>query len=55
MGSANPEGQKPFSEVGRLNAEIITNKGLSEKERDELKRKVNRLMGREFYVGVSNG
>ena len=46
------EYQKPFSEVGRLNAEIITNKDLTDDERDALKREVNELMGRDFYKDV---
>ena len=63
MGS---EFQKPFSEQGRLNAEIITRKSycgtakLGEwcecdhcgGERDDLKRRVNKLMGRKFYGDV---
>ena len=52
MGNANPEAQKPYTEIGRLNAEIITNKELSESDRNELKRKVNKLMNRDFYKNV---
>ena len=66
---SNTEFQKPFSEAGRLNAELLTRKrycsvkplkwawGNSEwcdcqfclEERRNLKRKVNKLMGRKFY------
>jgi len=65
MGS---EFQKPFSEQGRLNAEIITRDYYCgnpmyepdgkchcdhcEGERDDLKREVNKLMGRKFYGDV---
>ncbi len=63
----NSEFQIPFSETGRLNAEIITRKHYCptgnqsgtaclcvycEAERDKLKRRVNKLMGRKFYEGV---
>ncbi|HEC62178.1 MAG TPA: hypothetical protein ENI27_07995 [bacterium] len=63
----NSEYQKPFSEAGRLNAEIITKKHYCptgnqsgticlcvycEDERDERKRIVNRLMGMKFYEDV---
>lgn len=56
------EFQKPFSEKGYLNAEIITRKAYCSDqlrdrcecdfcriERDKLKRRVNKLMGRKFY------
>lgn len=60
------EYQKPFTEVGRLNAELVTRKayhGILEGEgwcrcpvcqeaRIEIGRKVNKLMGRKFYVDV---
>lgn len=62
----NSEFQKPFSETGILNAEIITRKSYCstadpgvrcecdycEGERDAIKRKVNKLMGRDFYRDV---
>ena len=57
------EYQKPFSEVGRLNAELVTRKayhGVLEGEgrcncpactnaRKAIKQRVNKLMGRKFY------
>ena len=60
------ERQKPFSEQGRLNAEIITRKSYCgtadpgvkcecdhcKGERNDLKRKVNRIMRRKFYGDV---
>ena len=63
------EYQKPFSLQGRLNAEIITRVSYCgvpvitadgkchcdhcEGERDDLKRRVNKMMGRDdFYEGV---
>ena len=62
------EFQKPFSEVGYLNAELITRKHYCgnptfghdgkchcdhcESERDGIKRRVNELTGREFYKGL---
>ena len=63
------EFQKPFSKKGYLNAEIITRENYHgnpfdkdrcacphcEAERDKLKRKVNRLMGRKFYEGADDG
>ena len=67
MGSANQEYQKPFSEAGHLNAEIITKKHYCptgnqsgticlctycQEERDKLKRRVNELMGRAFYTDI---
>jgi F0F1-type ATP synthase delta subunit len=55
MGNANPEYQKTFSETGRLNAEIITNKDLTEAERTALKRRVNKITGRPFYKDVPEG
>lgn len=48
----NSEYQKPFSKIGHLNATIITDKTLSEEERNKLKRKVNQLMKRDFYTNV---
>lgn len=60
------EFQKPFNEQGRLNAEIVTRMsycgtakpGVRCKcdhctaERDGLKRRVNKIMGRDFYEGA---
>lgn len=60
------EFQKPFNEVGRLNAEIITRKiycdrlpgagrcecQICTRARIDLMRNVNRLMDREFYEDV---
>jgi len=64
----NSEYQKPFSKIGVLNAEIITrsyycvtpmiendNKchcGYCRDRRNEMKRKVNKLMGRKFYEDI---
>jgi len=63
MNKGNPEYQKVFSEVGRLNAELITRKSFCGKEKKcnckvctlarlEIMCKVNKLMGRDFYEGV---
>ena len=60
------ERQKPFNKIGYLNAEIITRKAyctdfmvgtrcrclICTRARVELKRKVNKLMGRKFYEDV---
>ncbi len=60
------EFQKPFSEIGRLNAEIITRPNyhndwyMQEKchcercelKRRKLKRQVNKMTGRKFYKDV---
>jgi len=63
----NSEYQKPFSEQGRLNAEIITRKHYHDaqhpgkdrcgclhcrRERNKRKCIVNRLMGMKFYEDV---
>jgi len=64
MNKGNPEYQKVFSEVGRLNAELITRKSyctesgkqcnckICRKMRKSIKRKVNKLVGRKFYKEV---
>ena len=60
------ERQKPFSKIGYLNAEIVTTPNYHEdwydkelchcvrceKKRNELKRRVNKLVGRKFYEDV---
>jgi len=63
------EYQKPFSEAGRLNAELVTRRSYCNSDprelpwqwcdcphctdtRKDMKRKVNKLMGRHFYKDV---
>ena len=60
------ERQKPFNKIGYLNAEIITRKHYHEslddqircdclycrRERNKLRRRVNKLMGHKFYEDV---
>ena len=47
------EFQKPYTEVGRLNHEIIFTK-MSKRRRTLLKQKVNKLMKRKFYRDVND-